>query len=100
MVPESSIESENALSILQTTTFALQDVCIHPEYNEPLLKELKEGYEEFERTGRGLPLLDSFIKESARLTPVEARKKAHQFRMLEVYLLTSNNHQRAHVAPP
>ncbi|KAI0101984.1 cytochrome P450 [Nemania sp. FL0031] len=29
-------------------------------------------YADFERTGSGLPFLDSFLKESARLTPVES----------------------------
>lgn len=33
-------------------------------------------YEVFERTAIGLPLLDSFIKESARLTPVEASESS------------------------
>ncbi|RYP80472.1 hypothetical protein DL769_002457 [Monosporascus sp. CRB-8-3] len=38
----------------------------------PLRAELEAQYENFERTGQGLPLLDSFIEESARLTPVES----------------------------
>lgn len=59
---------------MKTITFAIHDLCLHPEYVEPLRKELQESYEEFEHTGKGLPLLDSFIKESARLTPVEARE--------------------------
>ncbi|KFA71335.1 hypothetical protein S40288_09118 [Stachybotrys chartarum IBT 40288] len=63
--------SVNAVST--TITFAIHDICLHPEYNEPLLGELREGYQIFERPGLGLPLLDSFIKESARLTPVEAQ---------------------------
>ncbi|KAF3000341.1 hypothetical protein E8E14_002268 [Neopestalotiopsis sp. 37M] len=56
-----------------TTTFAIQDLCLHPEYVEPLRVELEQGYEDFQRTNSGLPLLDSFIKESARLTPVESQ---------------------------
>lgn len=57
----------------QTTTFAIQDLCLHPEYIEPLREECQSAaYADFERTARGLPLLDSFIKESARLTPVES----------------------------
>lgn len=47
---------------------------MHPDYIEPLRKELEGAqYTEFEKTSRGLPLLDSFIRESARLTPVESR---------------------------
>ncbi|KAF3060320.1 Ent-kaurene oxidase [Daldinia childiae] len=64
--------SVHALST--TITFAIHDICIHPEYVLPLRQELQNHYTEFERTGRGLPLLDSFIKESARLTPVESSK--------------------------
>ena len=35
-------------------------------------------YDAFEKVAQGLPLLDSFIKESARLTPVESSKPAVQ----------------------
>ncbi|KAI2470639.1 cytochrome P450 [Annulohypoxylon bovei var. microspora] len=62
--------SVHALST--TITFAIHDLSLHPEYVEPLRNELSTSYEAFERTGDGLPLLDSFIKESARLTPVES----------------------------
>ncbi|KAL9032050.1 MAG: hypothetical protein Q9180_006732, partial [Flavoplaca navasiana] len=57
----------------ETISFAIHDLCLHPEYVEPLRQELQSSrYSEFEKTGQGLPLLDSFIKESARLTPVES----------------------------
>ncbi|POS73986.1 ent-kaurene oxidase [Diaporthe helianthi] len=59
-------------AITATTTFAIHDLCLHPEYVQTLRQELHAEYGEFERTSRGLPLLDSFIKESARLTPVES----------------------------
>ncbi|KAI1375702.1 cytochrome P450 [Hypoxylon crocopeplum] len=62
--------SVHALST--TITFAIQDLCLRPEYAAPLRSEAEKGYAEFERTGEGLPLLDSFIKESARLSPVES----------------------------
>lgn len=62
----------------QTITFAIHDLCLHPEYMDPLRKEANVHYKEFERTGQGLPLLDSFIKESARLTPVESSKSLYQ----------------------
>lgn len=53
----------------------MHDLCLHPEYVQPLRTEL-EGpqWAAFEKTGNGLPLLDSFIKESARTTPVESSK--------------------------
>ncbi|EHK99465.1 putative Ent-kaurene oxidase [Glarea lozoyensis 74030] len=66
--------SVHALST--TITFAIHDLCIHPEYVAPLRQEMEEGYADFEKTGLGLPLVDSFIKESARLTPVESSKKS------------------------
>ncbi|KAG8158165.1 hypothetical protein KVR01_011926 [Diaporthe batatas] len=59
-------------AVTATITFAIHDLCLHPEYVQPLREELHAGYAEFERTSTGLPLLDSFIKESARVTPVEA----------------------------
>ncbi|KAF2116757.1 cytochrome P450 [Lophiotrema nucula] len=64
-----------SVHILSTTiVYVIHDLCFHPEYVELLRQELEISYENFERTGQGLPLLDSFIKESARLTPVESSK--------------------------
>lgn len=63
-------------TMFQTIVYVIHDLCLHPEYIEPLRNELKASYAEFEHTGRGLPLLDSFIKESARLTPVESSKSS------------------------
>lgn len=57
---------------LQTITFAIHDLCTHSEYVVHLRQELLQQYDTFKQTGNGLPLLDSFIKESARLTPVES----------------------------
>lgn len=65
----------------QTICFAVHDLCLHPEYVKPLRVELESPqYIAFEKTGKGLPLLDSFIRESARTTPVESSK--HLFRNL------------------
>ncbi|KAI1130043.1 cytochrome P450 [Nemania abortiva] len=66
-----------------TTCFALFDLCLHPEYLDPLRKEIESTtWEAFEKSGGNLfPLMDSFMKESARLTPVESvstRRKATQ----------------------
>ncbi|PQE05922.1 cytochrome p450 protein [Rutstroemia sp. NJR-2017a BVV2] len=55
-----------------TVTFAIHDLCLHPEYVEPLRQECRTQYSDFERTSQGLPLLDSFLKESARMMPVES----------------------------
>ncbi|KAK4679885.1 hypothetical protein QC764_0039320 [Podospora pseudoanserina] len=56
----------------QAITIALQDLCLHPEYLEPLRQDIDNHYLDFKHTAQGLSLLDSFIKESARLTPTEA----------------------------
>ncbi|GAB1318482.1 Cytochrome P450 monooxygenase AtmP [Madurella fahalii] len=66
-----------------TTCFAIHDLCLRPEYIEPLRKEIEStGWEAFEKSGgKCFPLLDSFMKESARVTPVESvstRRKALQ----------------------
>ncbi|KAK1919471.1 hypothetical protein P3342_001763 [Pyrenophora teres f. teres] len=60
-------------AVSTTVTFAIHDLCLHPEYVAPLRKECEAQYADFEQAGTGLPLLDSFIKESARLTPVESQ---------------------------
>ncbi|KAI1423599.1 cytochrome P450 [Xylaria sp. FL1777] len=64
-----------------TACFALFDLCLHPEYIQPLREEIdRTTWEGFDKSGGKLfPLMDSFMKESARLTPVESistRRKA------------------------
>ncbi|GAP91997.1 putative cytochrome P450 [Rosellinia necatrix] len=72
-----------------TTCFALFDLCLHPEYLEPLRNEIKNTtWQAFEKSGGNLfPLMDSFMKESARLTPVESvstrRKATRPFRLAD-----------------
>ncbi|KAI1306229.1 cytochrome P450 [Xylaria venustula] len=61
--------SVHALST--TITFAIPDLCLHPEYTVHLREEFVRTYADFEKSLEGLPV-GSFIKESARLTPVEA----------------------------
>lgn len=58
----------------QTACFVLFDLCLHPEYIPPLREEIeKTGWQEFDQSsGKAFPLMDSFMKESARLTPVES----------------------------
>ncbi|OAL55016.1 cytochrome P450 [Pyrenochaeta sp. DS3sAY3a] len=67
-------------TMAMATTFAVKDICMHPVYVEPLRRELESpAYAIWEATGSGLPLLDSFIKESARVNPldnVSTRRKA------------------------
>ena len=47
------------------------DLCTHAEYITPLRQELAESWSEFETNAEGLPLLDSFLKESTRLNGTE-----------------------------
>lgn len=45
---------------------------MHPEYVDTLRSEIEgPAYMAWEQTGNGMPLLDSFLKESARLSPLE-----------------------------
>ncbi|KAL8882712.1 MAG: hypothetical protein Q9198_000331 [Flavoplaca austrocitrina] len=61
--------------VSMTVTWALFDLCLHPEYVEPLRDELRgPAYDKFVETADGLPLLDSFIKESARFNPLDCSK--------------------------
>ncbi|KAH4001641.1 hypothetical protein HBI56_065490 [Parastagonospora nodorum] len=67
-------------TMAMATTFAIRDVCMHPEYLQALRAEIESpAYLKWEATGTGMPLLDSFLKESARLNPldnVSTRRKA------------------------
>ncbi|KAL8636995.1 MAG: hypothetical protein Q9228_005685 [Teloschistes exilis] len=73
-----------------TICFAVHDLCLHPEYIEPLRKELESPLRDgFEQTGTGLPLLDSFIRESARTTPVESISTRRQ--ALEPFVLSGGH---------
>lgn len=68
-----------------TLIYALENLCEHPEYFEPLRQELstvssgRHFSDDLEAAGQGsasilenLPLLDAFMKESSRLRPSDA----------------------------
>ncbi|KAK4197156.1 Ent-kaurene oxidase [Triangularia verruculosa] len=56
-----------------TLTFAIFSLCEHPEYIAPLREEVEGAAgDEFLINGEGLPLMDSFLKECSRWTPVES----------------------------
>ncbi|KAF1846526.1 cytochrome P450 [Cucurbitaria berberidis CBS 394.84] len=62
-----------------TTSYALYDLCLYKEYLSPLREELSsEEFTNFMNTTQGLPLLDSFIKESTRHNPMEAMSGRRQ----------------------
>ncbi|KAF2121685.1 cytochrome P450 [Lophiotrema nucula] len=55
------------------STNALIDLYSHPEYIQPLRAEVESTqYDAFKRSSEGLPELDSFLKESARLSAFES----------------------------
>ena len=60
----------------QSFTYALYDLCEHPEYITPLREELEKAtladYSLWHT--EHMPRLDSFLKESARLNPSDASK--------------------------
>lgn len=57
----------------QTLTFVVFSLCEHPEYIEPLRAEIEgPAGGQFLVEGEGLPLMDSFLKECSRWTPVES----------------------------
>ncbi|KAI9669871.1 MAG: hypothetical protein M1831_006906 [Alyxoria varia] len=79
--------------LAMATTYALEDLCLHPEYAEPLRREIHQAAKASNRSTDGkrdpsfpvdldlskLELLDSFISESSRLSPLDAvsmRRKA------------------------
>lgn len=69
--------SVHALSA--TTSYALYDLCLYKEYLSPLRDELNsEEFKSFMHTTQGLPLLDSFIKESTRFNPMESMSGRRQ----------------------
>ncbi|KAL9577511.1 MAG: hypothetical protein Q9212_006316 [Teloschistes hypoglaucus] len=61
---------------------AIHSLCLHPEYLEPLREEAQSAASgNFAQGGDEMPLLDSFLRESARLNPIDGvsmRRKALQ----------------------
>ncbi|RYP10558.1 hypothetical protein DL765_008062 [Monosporascus sp. GIB2] len=59
-----------------TLTFAIYSLCENSEYISPLRTEIESSAGgEFFVKGEGLPLMDSFLKECSRWTPVESDPK-------------------------
>ncbi|KAK8932623.1 Ent-kaurene oxidase [Metarhizium anisopliae] len=57
-----------------TACAAIYDLCDRPEYVDILREEIEQtGWEALDKAGgQILPLMDSFLKESARLNPIES----------------------------
>ena len=59
------------LTSWQLIIFSLYELCLHPEYIEPLRKEIaRVSDQKFTDQNEEMPLLDSFVKETARLHPI------------------------------
>jgi cytochrome P450 len=86
-----------SVHVLTTTIcFAIHDICNHPEYVNPLRKELdNENWQDavIDNKGKSLPLLDSFLKESMRTTPVESMSSRRM--ALEPFSLSDGTHVKA-----
>lgn len=65
-----------SLTTLQFISFMLLNLCKHPQYLEPLRNEARNIAELSEWTKEATPLLDSFLKETARLNPLRTGKTA------------------------
>lgn len=59
---------------IQLITFALHNLCTHPDYVDPLRDEASQMQNQsFSSWSKeDLPLLDSFLKEVARLNPLRS----------------------------
>ncbi|KAB8238151.1 cytochrome P450 [Aspergillus alliaceus] len=64
----------SAHQMTMALVYAMFDLCLHPEYIEPLRKEIKRVRRttNFSDHFDHLPLLDSFLRESARLNALDA----------------------------
>ena len=64
---------------MQTLVYAIYNLCVYPEYVEPLRNEIVEASSaNHNNPYEHMPLLDSFLRESARMNPLDARKEVIQ----------------------
>lgn len=61
---------------VQVLVFAIYNLCMYPEYIPPLRQEMERAVQSVSEEDRfkDIPLLDSFLRESARLNPLDACK--------------------------
>ena len=62
--------------MFQVISFALYNLSKYPEYIDPLVKEIMamENSSDDQRNYDDMPLMDSFLKETARLNPTVIRQ--------------------------
>lgn len=57
----------------QALVYAIYSACLHPEFIEPLRQEAQAALYSTQPL-ECMPLMDAFLRESARLNPLDARK--------------------------
>ncbi|KAL4738632.1 cytochrome P450 [Aspergillus similis] len=64
----------SAHQIPMALAYAIYDLCVHPQYISPLRQEIDHARrtKAFKDQFNHMPLMDSFLKESARLSPLDA----------------------------
>ncbi|KAI4116607.1 MAG: hypothetical protein LQ345_003013 [Seirophora villosa] len=79
-------------------SFAMYNLCKHPEYIEPLTKEIVATRNDSSSSGyeaHDMPLMDSFLKETARLNPTVIltmpRKVMYPFRFSDGTVVPKDN---------
>ena len=73
-VVSTSASSTVWLRLRKSTVFAIEDLCTFSEFVDPLREEA--GRQPV--SADGMPLLDSFLKESARFSSIDAGKLLFQ----------------------
>lgn len=77
VVSVSSWRARTCLALIQKQliAFAFYRLCLHPEYIEPLRQEAESfAGNAYSTHNEEMPLLDSFLKEVARLHPITIGK--------------------------
>ncbi|MCJ1428551.1 hypothetical protein MMC29_006461 [Sticta canariensis] len=83
------IAFSTSVLVSTTSSFAIQDLVLHPEYIMPLRHELKSMGDICSMEIDELPILDSFIKESMRTNCFEASLK--DFVFFDSYKITKGD---------
>lgn len=71
---------------------AIHSLCQYPEYLEPLRQEAQvASTNNFTNEAEGMPLMDSFLRESARLNPIDGGTATPCYKILPGPLLTGDS---------
>lgn len=70
------------------TVFIIQQLCMYPDWQQKLAEEIGDLNDLDYNKLQGLPLLDSFIKETVRLNPLDTSKPSFPTADVVVFLLS------------